>query len=97
MTYFLKAVYTVQDYGVQPLHYLEVACVPTGLLMFDGPVYARTSGLLIPGKDDKSKVEADRRTRIRLNPLASLEGGWRCRQIRLQENCWQIQPRDPAR
>ncbi len=95
LTYFLKAVYTVQDYGVQPLHYLEVACVPNGLLMFDGPVYARTPGLLIPGKDDKSKAAEDKRTRIRLNPLASLENGWRCRQVRLQEQRWQIQPRNP--
>ena len=92
LTYFLKAVYTVQEYGVQPLHYLEVACVPNGLLLFDGPVYARTPGLLIPGKDDQTKPPEDKRVRVRLNPLATIQQGWRCRQIVLRDNAWQITP-----
>ncbi len=51
LTYFLKAVYTVQNIGDQPLHYLELACVPNGLLLFDGPNYFQVQGLFIPGKD----------------------------------------------
>lgn len=54
LTYFLKAVYTVQDVGDQPLHYLELVCVPNGLILFDGPNYSQTRGLLIPGKDEKN-------------------------------------------
>ncbi|MCC6445822.1 MAG: BglI family type II restriction endonuclease, partial [Armatimonadetes bacterium] len=42
------------------------------LLLFDGPYYAKTPGLLIPGKDDKTKAEEDKRIRVRLDPLASL-------------------------
>jgi hypothetical protein len=96
LTFFLKAVYSIHGLGEQPLEYLEVACVPNGLLMFEGPTLANTEGLLIPGKDDQSVRESDKRTRIRLYPLASIESGWRCRQIkpideeRLQ---WQVQPR----
>jgi hypothetical protein len=93
LTYFLKAVYTVREYGVQPLHYLEVACVPNGLLLFDGPKYARTPGLLIPGKDDKTKSEADKRIRVRLDPLATIDQGWRCQQVVLQESRWRVVPR----
>ena len=96
LTYFLKAVYKVHEYGVQPLHYLEVACVPNGLLLFDGPFYARISGLLIPGKDDQTKPSEDKRTRVRLNPLATIEGGWRCQQIVLRDNRWQVTPRSPG-
>src|SRR6185503_18699022 len=54
LTYFLKVIYTVEEFGVQPLGYLEVACLPNGLLLFDGPKYAETPGLLIPGKDTKT-------------------------------------------
>src|SRR6266568_2719621 len=78
MTYFLKVVYTVQDVGDQPLHYLELACIPNGLLLFDGPNYARTKGLLIPGKDERRILK--KRTRIRLAPLAAL-ANWRCIKI----------------
>lgn len=81
LTFFLKAIYSLQSLGAQPLKYLEVVCVPNGLLMFQGPLYASTSGLLIPGKDDKSVAESDKRVRVCLNPLSSLQDGWRCRQI----------------
>jgi hypothetical protein len=96
LTFFLKAVYSLQGLGEQPLEYLEIACVPNGLLLFDGPVYARTEGLLIPGKDDQSVQESDKRTRVRLYPLASLGGGWRCRKIipsNEERTQWKIQPR----
>ena len=43
LTYFLKAVYEVKSIGDQPLKYLEVACVPNGLLMFDRTHLAGTS------------------------------------------------------
>lgn len=68
LTYFLKVVYTVHAIGHQPLDYLELACVPNGLLLFDGPQYVRTKGLLIPGKDEKDHPK--KRLRVRLNPLA---------------------------
>lgn len=90
LTYFLKAVYTVQEMGNQPLHYLELACAPNGLLLFDGPNYARTKGLLIPGKDEQDK--AKKRTRMRLDPLAGL-AEWRCIKIMPTEAGWQALPR----
>lgn len=96
LTFFLKAVYSLHGLGGQPLESLEVVCVPNGLLMFDGPFLARTQGLFIPGKDDKSVAESDKRTRIRLYPLASIDDGWRCRQIVPLDEArkeWQIQPR----
>jgi hypothetical protein len=89
-TYFLKAVYTVQEMGDQPLHYLELVCVPNGLLLFDGPNYVQTKGLLIPGKDEKDHPK--KRTRVRLNPLATL-ASWRCVKIVLTEKAWQAIPR----
>ncbi|MBV9470128.1 MAG: BglI family type II restriction endonuclease [Abitibacteriaceae bacterium] len=96
LTFFLKAVYALHGLGEQPLEYLEVACVPNGLLLFDGPFYAHTEGLLIPGKDDQSVRESDKRTRVRLYPLATIETGWRCRQIVPQNTAatqWKTQPR----
>jgi hypothetical protein len=92
LTYFLKAVYAVEEFGVQPLQYLEVACVPNGLLLFDGPRYADTPGLLIPGKDTKTTPEHIKRTRIRLEPLASIDA-WRCQQITRDGNRWKVKPR----
>lgn len=79
LTYFLKAVYSVASYGHQPLEYMEVICVPNGLLMFDGPKYINTRGLLIPGKDEQGHTHP--RTRVRLNPLTTL-GTWRCVKIK---------------
>ena len=101
LTFFLKAVYALRGLGEQPLESLEVACVPNGLLMFDGPLLAKTPGLLIPGKDDKRVSESDKRTRIRLNPLASLDEGWRCRRIVPEpedetRQSWRVEPRSVA-
>lgn len=93
LTYFLKVVYTVTGLGVQPLHYLEVACVPNGLLLFDGPRYADTPGLLIPGKDTQTTPENVKRTRVRLAPLAHLSGGWRCQKIIVENKVWKVVPR----
>jgi hypothetical protein len=90
LTYFLKAVYTVTALGVQPLHYLEVACVPNGLLLFDGPKYAKTPGLLIPGKDTQTTPENVKRTRVRLAPLAGLSGKWRCQKIVSENDAWKV-------
>lgn len=74
LTYFLKGVYTVERLGYQPISYFELICVPNGLLLFEGPLYANTPGLLIPGKDEKTFVK--KRTRIRLEPLGKL-AAWR--------------------
>lgn len=97
LTYFLKVVYLVEDFGVQPLHYLEVACVPNGLLMFDGPMYARTHDLLIPGKDTQQTPEHVKRTRVRLDPLALIGDGWRCQKIVVSDGEWKVIPRIPAK
>lgn len=86
LTYFLKAVYIVQDMGIQPLHYLELICVPNGLMLFNGRHYAQTHGLLIPGKDIKGHPK--KRTRIRLDPLAKL-ADWRCTKIEQVGSEWQ--------
>ncbi|MCF6204543.1 MAG: BglI family type II restriction endonuclease, partial [Methylococcaceae bacterium] len=62
LTFYLKIVYSVRDLGNQPLEYLELICVPNGLALFDGPkLFQNVSGLLTPGKDEKTvkKVFAD--------------------------------------
>lgn len=74
LTYFLKGVYVVEKLGYQPINYFELVCVPNGLLLFDGPLYANTPGLLIPGKDEKTFVK--KRTRVRLGPLEQI-ASWR--------------------
>lgn len=74
LTYFLKGVYTVDALGKQPLDYLEMVCVPNGLLAFDGPRYGETPGLFIPGKDEKSHRK--KRTRVRMGPLSDI-AAWR--------------------
>lgn len=86
LTYFIKVVYTVESLGVQPLDYLEWACVPNGLIMFDGPNYENQQGLLIPGKDDQSITK--KRTRVRLEPLVKLHD-WRCSKIVKTTTGWQ--------
>ena len=79
LTYYLKCVYSVRSLGDQPLGYLELICVPNGLLMFDGPKYAdNVPGLLTPGKDEQKMPR--KRTRIKLDPLAKFQE-WRCRKI----------------
>lgn len=96
LTFFLKAIYSLQGLGEQPLEKLEIACVPNGLLLCSGPTLSRTPGLFIPGKDDKSVKESDKRVRVRLAPLAGLDEGWRCRQIVPQNPArthWQTRPR----
>lgn len=90
LTYFLKAVYKVHDLGNQPLHYLELVCLPNGLLLFDGPKYAQTRSLFIPGKDIKGHPK--KRTRIRLDPLSTLTD-WRCMKIERIGTQWQSSPR----
>ncbi len=90
LTYFLKVVYAVQAMGNQPLDYLELACVPNGLLLFDGPKYASTQGLLIPGKDEKDHPK--KRTRVRLAPLAQL-ASWRSIKIIRTASGWISTPR----
>ncbi|HLH63849.1 MAG TPA: BglI family type II restriction endonuclease [Ktedonobacteraceae bacterium] len=85
LTYFIKAVYIVKDLGIQPLHYFELVSVPNGLLLFDGPNYAQTRGLFIPGKDIRKHPK--KRTRIRLAPLATLDD-WRCIKIEQIDTEW---------
>ncbi|MCI0700494.1 MAG: BglI family type II restriction endonuclease [Planctomycetia bacterium] len=85
LTYYVKVVYSVRAKGDQPLEYVELACVPNGLLMFDGPKYHKRKGLLIPGKDE---VEVKRkRTRIRLDPLSKIHD-WRCVKMVLKDGKW---------
>lgn len=94
LTYFLKAVYRVKSLGDQPLDYMELVCVPNGLLMFDTAKYAQTKGLLIPGKDDQKTKK--KRTRVRLNPLSELNS-WRCIQVINTENGWITRERVPEK
>ena len=93
LTYFLKAIYVVQGLGVQPLKYLEVVSVPNGLLLFDGPNYNNTKGILIPGKDDQTVIK--KRTRVRLDPLVNI-APWRCIKIELNNGSWNTTPRVPT-
>ncbi len=94
LTYFLKVVYSVKHFGHQPLDHMELVCVPNGLLMFDGEWYAKHGGLLIPGKDDKTKTEATkRRVRVRFGPLSEI-ASWRCEQfVRVGSGEWEHKPR----
>jgi Restriction endonuclease BglI len=87
LTFFLKAIYSVESLGVQPLKHFEVSCVPNGLLMFQGPVLANTPGLIIAGKDEVTKSESTRRIRIRLDPLASI-ASWRSVKLERVEGKW---------
>jgi hypothetical protein len=86
LTYYLKVVYTVNEPGDQPLEYLELVCVPNGLVMFDGLHYDMTPGLFLAGKDDKTKTE-NKRIRIRLSPLAQIDS-WRCVKVVLEDEGW---------
>lgn len=90
LTYFLKVVYEVHDLGIQPLRHLELICAPNGLLLFDGPQYAQTRGLLIPGKDIKEHLK--KRTRLRLDPLSSI-ADWRCIKIERVGTRWESSKR----
>lgn len=93
LTYFLKVVYRVEDFGDQPLDHMELVCVPNGLLMFDGETYATKRGLLIPGKDDKT-VETGKRVRVRFDPLSEI-AGWRVvRFTRNSSGQWQAHEKD---
>lgn len=80
LTYFLKCIYSVNPQTRhQPLKYLELVCVPNGLILFDGLNYAKsTTGLLRPGKDDQNSKHP--RARIKLLPLKTL-GCWRVERI----------------
>jgi hypothetical protein len=79
LTFYLKCVYKVLALGEQPLDYLEIVCVPNGMLMFDTYRYAETvQGLLTPGKDILTSTH--KRTRIKLNPLSDI-AAWRCQKI----------------
>jgi hypothetical protein len=84
VTFYLKCVYKVIEAGNQPLDYLELICVPNGLLMFDTFCYAHNiKGLLTPGKDVLTAEH--KRTRIKLNPLAEI-ASWRCQKIKWDDN-----------
>lgn len=80
LTFYLKLVYSVRSLGNQPLEYVELICVPNGLMLFDGPnLNQKVKSLLTPGKDELKVIR--KRTRIKLTPLAQLSP-WRCQQIR---------------
>ncbi len=81
LTFFLKAIYEVTNFGVQPLTHFELACVPNGLLMFEPPTkYWDFPGLIIAGKDEKNKPDDTKRIRVRFDPLAQI-AKWRCRKL----------------
>lgn len=80
LTFYIKVVYSVKILGNQPLEYLEIICVPNGLILFDGPkLINKIQGLFTPGKDEVKVVR--KRTRIKLKPLSQLDS-WRCQKIK---------------
>lgn len=87
LVYVLKTVYLVNAASkTQPLRYLELICVPNGLLLFAGPKYQRNHpGLLSAGKDDKSTPIERARRRVYLNVLSEF-ASWRCVMFRPNEN-----------
>lgn len=94
LTYYLKCVYLVKKPGDQPLTYLELICVPNGLLMFDGPKYASSiKGLLAIGKDEQKTKR--KRTRIKLRPLIN-QDRWRCKQIIYSTDSFTVASRKPT-
>lgn len=96
LTYFLETVYEISGFGDHPLKYLELSCVPNGLLMFDGPEYCNQSGFIIAGKDEKSKPDHTKRVRIRLNPLSEIANWRSVKFIRSEEKGWTVVPRKPT-
>jgi hypothetical protein len=76
LTFYVKCVYSVHSLGNQPIKYLELICVPNGLMLFNDK--SNFSNLFTPGKDEKNK-EA-KRVRIKLNKLAEFDS-WRCKKI----------------
>ena len=84
LTFYLKVIYDTQDFGIHPLRYFELVCVPNGLLMFDGPRLCDTPKLLAAGKDDKGKAENTKRMRVKLIPLSSLDP-WRAVKVERPE------------
>lgn len=87
LTFFLETVYEVESLGMHPLKYLELSCVPNGLLLFETKKYCNLPGLLIAGKDDKTKADDTKRIRIRLKPLAKIDN-WRSIKILKEKNDW---------
>ncbi len=87
LTFFLKAVYEVGGFGDQPLSYLEFVSVPNGLIMFESYRLASTAGLIIPGKDERSKADSTKRVRIRLDPL-STTAEWRATKVSWRDDRW---------
>lgn len=94
LTFFLKGVYDVDDFGVQPLTHFELACVPNGFLMFQAPTnYWDTPNLIISGKDERNKPDDTKRIRIRLNPLSEI-ASWRCKKLIYTDKGWEERERN---
>lgn len=79
LTYYLKCKYEVYSITNQPLLYLELICVPNGLIMFDTIQLKNNRGLFAAGKDTRD-FNNDKRVRIKLNPLSKV-AKWRCSKI----------------
>ena len=79
LTFFIKCAYDVFDITHQPLKYLELICVPNGLIMFDTIMIKDHQGVFAAGKDTQDFAN-DKRVRIKLNPLSAV-APWRCVRI----------------
>ena len=79
LTFYLKCKYEVYSITKQPLLYLELICVPNGLIMFDTLQIKNHRGLFAAGKD-RVDFSNDKRVRIKLNPLSEV-AKWRCSKI----------------
>jgi len=65
----------------QPLCRIDVAAIPNGLLLEEGPKYLESHrGLLFPGKDDKEKNPLKIRARISFELLRAIDA-WRVHSI----------------
>lgn len=81
VTIVIKPVYAMpglQNLGTgQPLHRVDIATIPNGLLLTQNPNYLRKHpDLFFPGKDDKSKNPLKRRARVSFAKLRQIDE-WR--------------------
>ena len=79
LTFYIKCSYEVQSIKYQPLKYLELVCVPNGLIMFDTLLLKNKKGLFAAGKDIQN-FSNDKRVRVKLNPQSEV-AQWRCAKI----------------
>ena len=82
VTLAVRERYLMVPTGGQPLHQIDVICIPNGLLTFVNPGYKQQHpDLLFPGKDDKGKNPLKMRARVSFERLKAI-AGWRVQVVR---------------